>query len=84
MKPAELEELKRNFLVWSGGFPPDSPEQVTVCVDHARHADIDPTATRDALVKWMQQESATANRSLIRYNAGDGGAILVFPSHPFL
>ena len=62
MTATDLEILKRDFLAWSGGFEPDSRDQITVYVDYARPADLDPDEVTDALVDWMQsaaQESGT-------------------------
>jgi hypothetical protein len=52
-----VAELKKDFQEWSGGFPPESPEQVTIYVDYASHADSDQEFVRRTLTDWMQQES---------------------------
>lgn len=58
MTPEPIESLRSSFLAWSGGFPPESAEQVTVYVDYARDVDIDPDEARDALLEWMQAAPA--------------------------
>jgi hypothetical protein len=56
MKIEELEALiKRDFEEWSGGFPPESPEQIQVYVDAARPGDTDEDAVRSILRTWMNQ-----------------------------
>jgi hypothetical protein len=55
-----IADLKADFLSWSGGFPPDSPEQVTVYIDYALAADADPEAARGLLLEWMQEDPAAA------------------------
>jgi hypothetical protein len=53
---AETEE-KKDFRNWSGGFPPESEEQITVYLDYAAAADADPEDLRGILREWMEQES---------------------------
>jgi hypothetical protein len=54
--------LKANFLEWSGGFPPESPAQVTVYIDYAMSAHEDPDVARDVLLEWMQEEPTADQR----------------------
>lgn len=58
MTPEQIESLKSHFQEWSGGFPPESPDQVTVYVDYARDSDLDPDETREVLLGWMEQDAA--------------------------
>jgi hypothetical protein len=50
-----VTDLKADFLIWSGGFPPDSPEQVTVYMDYAISVDVDPDFARQTLLDWMER-----------------------------
>jgi len=59
MTKTQIEELKRHFLEWSGGFEPDSEHQITVYVDYARDSALDPEEVRRALEDWMSGESMT-------------------------
>jgi len=35
MNQQEIEQLKSDFRQWSGGFPPESADQITVYLDYA-------------------------------------------------
>lgn len=59
MDTATITSLKQDFADWSGGFPPDSTEQITVYIDYSLSAQIDPEEARQVLVEWMQHEAAT-------------------------
>lgn len=50
-------EIRADFLQWSGGFEPDSPEQITVYVDYARHADRDAEYVRRVLTAWLEEQA---------------------------
>ena len=50
------EEIKADFLQWSGGFEPDSPEQITVYVDYASHIDTDAEYVRRVLTAWLEEQ----------------------------
>jgi len=54
--------LKAHFLEWSGGFPPASPEQVTVYIDYAISTREGPDAAREVLLEWMQEEPTADTR----------------------
>jgi hypothetical protein len=45
--------LKRDFRRWSGGFAPDSNDQITVYMDYAVRRDFDNEHTRRVLQEWM-------------------------------
>lgn len=51
------EEIKADFLEWSGGFEPDTPEQITVYVDYARHTDTDADYVRRVLTTWLDDQA---------------------------
>lgn len=51
------EAIRADFLEWSGGFPPDSAEQVTVYVDYAAPGDAEPAFVREVLMAWMREEA---------------------------
>lgn len=48
-------EIKAHFERWSGGFPPDSDDQITVYIDYAREDDADAEDVRDILKTWMRE-----------------------------
>jgi hypothetical protein len=51
-----VQQLKEDFLEWSGGFPPESNDQITVYVDYARTLDLLEEDTREVLRQWMLSE----------------------------
>lgn len=48
--------VKEDFLAWSGGFPPDSDQDVFVYVEYARPTDTDAIEVSRMLTGWMQEE----------------------------
>jgi hypothetical protein len=53
MTPEQIENLKADFLAWSGGFPPESPEQIEVYVTHSADTNLVETEVRTILTEWM-------------------------------
>ncbi len=52
------ESLKVDFLEWSGGFPPDSEQQIFVYVEYAAPNNVDEADVLSLLRTWMN-EAAT-------------------------
>jgi hypothetical protein len=68
---AELTEVERqrvreDFQAWSGGFPPDSEEQVEVYVEYALPSDLDAEAVRHGLRTQVGAWQRGQNESLQR------------------
>lgn len=61
MDPTTAKAIKEDFLVWSGGFPPDSNEQIFAYVEAARPADTDEVEVDILLKDWMREEQETEN-----------------------
>ena len=55
MDERTAKAIRADFLAWSGGFPPDSDDQITVYVDYAAHTDWDSNEVRRLLEDWMQE-----------------------------
>ncbi len=51
----DSDSIREDFLVWSGGFPPESDAQITVFVETAIPADADPDVVRQILAAWMNE-----------------------------
>ncbi|MGD0769405.1 MAG: hypothetical protein ABSB42_14575 [Tepidisphaeraceae bacterium] len=58
MTTQQIEELKRHFLEWSGGFEPESEHQITVYVDYARDSRFDREEVRRTLEDWMSDPAS--------------------------
>ncbi len=56
MTNEQIEELKRHFFVWSGGFEPESEDQIIVYVDYARVSQLERDEVYDVLVEWLAGE----------------------------
>jgi hypothetical protein len=54
MDTMSAKTIKENFLIWSGGFPPDSEQQIFIYMEyvHGTNAD-DADEVRDMLRDWM-------------------------------
>jgi len=51
--PYDEKWIKADFEEWSGGFPPESDDQITVYVENTLPADVDESAARQFLREWM-------------------------------
>lgn len=55
-----LDRVRQDFEAWSGGFPPESPEQVAIYVTYALSKDLLAEAVRDWLLtqigEWTRSE----------------------------
>ena len=54
-------ELTAHFLQWSGGFAPDSPEQITFYMDYARDADTGEEYVRRVLTAWLEEQTSASS-----------------------
>jgi hypothetical protein len=48
--------VKENFLAWSGGFPPDSEQQIFIYMEYAYGTEADADDVREMLRNWMQED----------------------------
>jgi len=55
MDKQAAEAIKADFLEWSGGFPPESEEQVFIYVQYAAPSDVDEEELLALLRTWMQE-----------------------------
>lgn len=53
MKKKLKDLIRQDFLNWSGGFPPESEDHITVYIDYASPLFTRPNALRDFLRQWM-------------------------------
>jgi len=53
--------IEQDFLEWSGGFPPDSEEQIFVYVETSSPIDTDSQEVSELLRTWMRREDAAAD-----------------------
>jgi hypothetical protein len=53
MTPGRRTIIKEDFLAWSGGFPPDSEDQIFLYVEFASPQSIDQRDARAFLLDWM-------------------------------
>lgn len=51
--------IKRNFGIWSGGFPPESECQIYVYIDAAKPVDIADAELWNLLRTWMNEDEPT-------------------------
>jgi hypothetical protein len=57
MTADQLDKLKEDFLTWSGGWPPESEDQITVYVDYAMNTSLNESEVRWALRELMNADS---------------------------
>lgn len=60
MTPAQIELLKEDFLEWTGGFEPESEEDVETYVMSSITVELDPAEARQVLTDWMR-DARSAN-----------------------
>ncbi|MBS0207889.1 MAG: hypothetical protein JSS27_02945 [Planctomycetes bacterium] len=53
MNAKQIKRLKKHFLSWSGGNPPESDDEITVYVDYGKSKEFDYEETRNVLYEWM-------------------------------
>lgn len=58
-KETLTQRIKEDFGEWSGGFPPESPEQIEIYIEAARPGDTDAEAVRALLIDWMNDDENT-------------------------
>ncbi len=59
MDANSVNSVKEDFLVWSGGFPPDSEQQIFVYMECVHGADArDADRVREMLRDWMQEDAS--------------------------
>ncbi len=51
------DKLREDFLDWSGGFPPESEQQIDVYVEHRSPVDMDNAEVTQILTDWLKEES---------------------------
>ncbi len=49
-------EIKRDFCVWSGGFPPESDWQISVYIETAKSIDLPDEELRHFLQAWLTED----------------------------
>jgi hypothetical protein len=55
MDESKTKAIREDFETWSGGFPPESDEQITVYIDYASSKDWDDDEVRELLRAWMDE-----------------------------
>jgi hypothetical protein len=59
MDERTADEIKKDFLSWSGGFPPKSDHQIYVYIDAAKPVDVADAELWDLLRIWMNEGEST-------------------------
>jgi hypothetical protein len=59
MTAAQLDSLKADFLKWTGGFDPETDEDVAIYINTSMPFDLDVAEATEALRRWKG-----ANQSL--------------------
>ncbi len=49
--------IRSEFEEWSGGFPPESEEQIFIYVNYAMANDLEERVVLQVLRAWMEQET---------------------------
>ena len=60
MDQQTAQAIQADFRAWSGGFPPESEQQIYVYVDVAAPGDTDGQEVRDVLRAWMHMEESAS------------------------
>jgi hypothetical protein len=56
METQAAKAIREDFLTWSGGFPPESDQQIWVYVEAARPSDTPAEEVTRLLLDWMAEE----------------------------
>ena len=57
MKTSVVNRLANDFLAWSGGFAPNSEEQISVYTDYARPIEISSSTAWAILAEWLRRQA---------------------------
>jgi len=57
MDKKQRVEIKKDFLTWTGGFPPDSETTVFLYIEYASPADSNDNEVRAILLDWLEKSS---------------------------
>ena len=71
MNLQQAHEIKRHFLVWSGGFPPETKQEIFTYVELARQSDLDETEVWVMLNRWMDACNRVEYRRFLASRSGD-------------
>ena len=58
MDQAEEQRIREDFITWSGGFPPESNEEIAMYVEVARPFDTAAGDVSRLLKQWMRANDA--------------------------
>ncbi|MDX1945736.1 MAG: hypothetical protein SFU86_10100 [Pirellulaceae bacterium] len=59
-------ELEDDYRKWTGGFPPDSPHEITVYIDYANPFEGREDDVRDYLTDWLELGDEDLNSRFLR------------------
>ena len=62
MTTAQLESLKADFLQWTGGFEPESDEDIATYTTVSMPYDFDEVEAGQALRHWMRDADSSSSR----------------------
>lgn len=62
MQARPEQPIRRDFLDWSGGFPPESERDIFVYIEYALPKQFVSDSARDFLRHWMEEESRETRR----------------------
>jgi hypothetical protein len=55
MSGEQLAALKANYLLWSGGFEPETVEDISTYADAAMDINLDRGEAVNALTEWLKE-----------------------------
>jgi hypothetical protein len=58
MTPDQSKQLRADFASWSGGFEPESEQQIDEYIEGSLGVDLDADEARMDLMLWMQELNA--------------------------
>jgi hypothetical protein len=59
MTEEQIKLLKEDFLRWTGGFEPDSPEEIYCYIDASLAVGVNPEDARAVLMKWLSEQDGS-------------------------
>jgi len=70
MPSFQTKALRDHFMTWSGGFGPESGNEISIYIEGSLGVDVDPNEALDELLRWLQETDAEESAAARDYLNG--------------
>jgi hypothetical protein len=61
MTTDQIKQLRDDFAAWTGGFGPESGNQIRIYIESRLGVEVDADAAIDELLRWMHEDEDAAD-----------------------